>query len=306
MNKISFGIDTLNNVISGISRAITRGRITFLKNKILFGDGDKISTIIDCDKILEDSKKYTDDGIERASNTIISQSDNRYLPITTIVPQILTESIEKTVGIGGDFETLWEGIQYCTRYIPTNGAYFTLKLKSGFVWSENISIVNTNISFIRIISEDDEVVIDTSVSGTLFLLDNSRGPAWEILLNGNGHTISRAFNVGRNSNIVFGSNKGAYNFDCTSTLYLWGNSQCQALGSKWGNLSASGSAVWVDGNSNINLKSAKFHDTPNLCVDLTSGIVIVSGATFTNCGETKFNVPTNQVTANGILFNDGE
>lgn len=248
---------------------------------------------------------YDKSVIDTKLQDVLTQADSRYLPITTIVPQILTESIEKTVGVGGDFKTLWEGIQYCTRYIPTNGAYFTLKLKSGFVWNENISIINTNISFIRIISEDTEVMVDTSISGILFLLDNSRGPAWEILLNGNGRAITNVFVVGRNSNIVVSSDKGAYNFDCTAVIYLWGNSQCQALGSKWGNLKATGSAVRVDGNSNINLKSTKFLDTPNLCVDLIAGTAFVGGATFTNCGNTKFNIPTNQVTTNGILFNDG-
>ncbi|MGI7717399.1 hypothetical protein ACNGMK_09160 [Campylobacter coli] len=249
---------------------------------------------------------YNKSEIDAKLQDVSTQADNRYLPITTIVPQILTESIEKTVGVSGDFETLWEGIQYCTRYIPTNGAYFTLKLKSGFVWNENISIINTNISFIRIISEDTEVMVGASISGILFLLDNSRGPAWEILLNGNGCAITKVFDVGRNSNIVIGSGKGAYNFDCVAAIYLWGNSQCQALGSKWGNLRATGSAVHVDGNSNINLISTKFLDTPNLCVNLISGTAFVKNVTFTNCGNTKFNIPTNQVTANGILFADGE
>lgn len=74
-------------------------------------------------------------------------------------------TIEVTVGSGGDYSTVTaaaEAIEKKYHYFLSTGNTASIRLLTGFVWSEQFVVENMNLSYITINSDDAEVVIDRS------------------------------------------------------------------------------------------------------------------------------------------------
>ena len=62
---------------------------------------------------------------------------------------VLTEDITKTVGVGGDFTTLTEALEWC-KLLNNNGYIVTLKILTGYIFDTQISLSNIDLSFVDI------------------------------------------------------------------------------------------------------------------------------------------------------------
>lgn len=88
----------------------------------------------------------------------LGQADGRYA-------QLLTENLEWSVGVGGKFTNINDALGEASKYLKVHrvtGSLITLKLKSGFIFNEKISIVNQDLGYVIIESEDNEVGINAS------------------------------------------------------------------------------------------------------------------------------------------------
>ena len=74
-------------------------------------------------------------------------------------------TIEVTVGAGGDYSTVnsaVEGLDREYHYFLSSGNTASIRLLSGFIWSEQLIVNNVNLSYITINSDDAEVIINRS------------------------------------------------------------------------------------------------------------------------------------------------
>ena len=76
---------------------------------------------------------------------------------------VLNSNITKTIGTGGDFTTITEAFEWCSRVIPTKYKA-TLQLLTGFTWSELVTINDVDFGFVILTSIDNTV--NTSLSPT--------------------------------------------------------------------------------------------------------------------------------------------
>ena len=104
---------------------------------------------------------------------------------------VLNSNITKTIGAGGDFTTITEAFEWCSRVIPTKYKV-TLQLLTGFTWSELVTINDVDFGFVILTSVDNTV--NTSLnpvsSGFAFTATNSVCPMWKILLNGEKYIVT--------------------------------------------------------------------------------------------------------------------
>ena len=122
----------------------------------------KLNELVDGINANTDKLNEMIDGINANSEDIVeikTKSDN-------IV--VLTESVTKTVGSGGDFATLNLAINWCKKVIP-NGYTVTLQLVAGFVMAEQILLKNMNLGFVTISSIDATVMVTSSAINTFFI-----------------------------------------------------------------------------------------------------------------------------------------
>ena len=87
--------------------------------------------------------------------------------IAADVARVLTEPVVVTVGSGGDYATLSEAMDFLARFFPgvtpPEGQYLgEISILSGTELSEQVFAVGARLGWVRITSEDAEVVVDTS------------------------------------------------------------------------------------------------------------------------------------------------
>lgn len=228
--------------------------------------------------------------------------------VNNTTPKLLTKNLTWSVGTGGKFTTLREALNEAMKY--SRNFDITLKLKSGFIWNQSIAIYNKNLSGIVIESEDHEVIADGSIlsssANNFFLtLTNSVGLCFRILLNCinmNDSPKKHGIAIRRASSLEFFKNTPSQNIGCKGANWniFVGAASYADLGS------AVIENALIAGihceSSVVNAYNSSFKNC-NKGVEVTmGGIVNTSRATFTN-NTTNCNIPFNQVTANGIVFN---
>ena len=125
---------------------------------------------------------------------------------------ILNSNITKTVGVGGDFATLSQAFEWCSRVIPTKYKV-TLQLLTGFKWSELVTINDVDFGFVILTSVDNTVNASLSPisNGFAFTATNSVCPMWKILLNGENYQIRNGVKLD-NSTMIMSNAKGIIGF----------------------------------------------------------------------------------------------
>lgn len=91
---------------------------------------------------------------------------------------ILTrQNIEVTVGAGGDYATLGEALDFFNSRVPSNAAdqlQGTVKILAGTVLAEQVILRQSNLGWVKIVSEDETVpvqessIVDQSTTGGVF------------------------------------------------------------------------------------------------------------------------------------------
>ena len=132
---------------------------------------------------------------------------------------VLDSNITKTIGTGGDFTTITEAFEWCSRVIPTKYKV-TLQLLTGFTWSELVTINDVDFGFVILTSVDGTVNTSLSPanSGFAFTATNSVCPMWKILLNGGNYQIGNGVKLD-NSTMIMSNAKGIIGF-ATKSLHL--------------------------------------------------------------------------------------
>lgn len=166
--------------------------------------------------------------VENDTSATVGQLNAKY-------EQILTSAITYTVGENGDFDTINQALTHLSRFKPIfNNMRVELNLLSGFVMTEQVKIVSRDFGWIRITSEDPEVVISRVALSvrdgrwfSAWQLQNSVGPIIECLfrMDTSGNATDRVGFYLRGSKIVFGDssgmlNSGERNIDCAGCSSL--------------------------------------------------------------------------------------
>jgi hypothetical protein len=82
---------------------------------------------------------------------------------TSSLVKVAPENYEVTVGTGGDFATLVDALQHMATFVPRTGTALTLatiRILAGTVLNQQISLINVNLGWVRITSDDPEVLVD--------------------------------------------------------------------------------------------------------------------------------------------------
>ena len=158
-------------------------------------------------------------GINANSEDISGLSSDLSNLIIEINAKVLTADATKTVGSGGDFATITEAFEWCSRVIPTKYKV-TLQLLTGFTWSELVTINDVDFGFVVLTSVDNTVNTSLSPtnSGFAFTAINSVCPMWKILLNGGNYQIANGVKLD-NSTMIMSDAKGITRF-ATKSLHL--------------------------------------------------------------------------------------
>jgi hypothetical protein len=104
-----------------------------------------------------DGRMYTSDGTVWKSTVEIAED------VAFGVIRVLSSSVTKTIGVGGDFATLSEAFEFYSVYTPASGQVEVyLNILSGTSISEQLDLSAINTGFIALISQDVEVDVDTT------------------------------------------------------------------------------------------------------------------------------------------------
>ena len=224
---------------------------------------------------------------------------------------VLTADATKTVGVGGDFTTLTEAIDWCKKVIP-NGYKVDLQLMAGFIWNTQVIIGSSSLGFdlgfVTINSVD--VNVNTTVSDYLYAIVGRKSimPKWNILLvcssiNQNGIYLEN------NSKMEIGDGKGCVNgFNgfgiFNSEIYSSGEikSYFNTGSSMYGRLELYDGSV-IKGNihcSNFLLSGSKYHGNSITCKNIEVRGGFITGLT-SFLSEASSNLIETNVAKAGIL-----
>ncbi|EAI8624616.1 hypothetical protein A9M93_05395 [Campylobacter lari] len=232
----------------------------------------------------------------------LGQADGRY-------GKLLTQNLELTVGGGGKFTKISDALKEAYKYKLSIGSTINIKLKSGFVWNEMVRVDNKDLSYISISSEDPEVTADGNImtspnSNQYFLsLFNSRGLIFNVLLNciNMSSTIYKHGIYSTNGSFIcvskgFGCKGANWNMSVTNgaTANLYEAIFDNALNA----------GIFVQ-NSLANARQCSLKNCKGVGISSTIGGIINSNLCDFTGTSTKSNIPFNQVTKDGIIFNEG-
>ncbi|HFJ2313385.1 TPA: hypothetical protein ACGTOP_001929 [Campylobacter coli] len=99
------------------------------------------------------------------NKTATKSLESKYSSLLASSAKLLTKNLEWSVGAGGKFTNINDALSEASKYLKVHrvtGSLITLKLKSGFVFNEKIHIVNQDLGYVIIESEDNEVGINAS------------------------------------------------------------------------------------------------------------------------------------------------
>ncbi|MCV3482161.1 hypothetical protein [Campylobacter sp. CNRCH_2014_0184h] len=200
-----------------------------------------------------------------------------------LLMQNLSWTVSSETESDTNFNTLQKALDEASKYTPVTNSKITIKLKTGFILSEEIRIQDRNIGFVTIISETETKYDVDKLSGkTIFYFDNSRTPYLLIKLSPNKADNGRTFIVGSRTSI--GSIGGTFT-NCPN-VFFWDNgilsirgiqviNATQSIGSSaCSTINAAGSssnenytvfknctkALFSSASSDLYLESAKFEN----------------------------------------------
>lgn len=193
----------------------------------------------------------------------------------------IAESAVLTVGANGDFATIGEALTEMTKRHPlykSGGVNCEIKILSGTTISEQICVVGTDLSYIKITSEDAEVPVNVDGFSSKGLNSHDlRSNAGAFFGGENGArlpTISCLFKVAQNTNniavVAYFANRGS------SGLVL---SNCGFDGFNDGVISNNEASVTIREGIARNMTRWGIHARHN-------GEISARSADLTNCGDT--------------------
>ncbi|EPY8037432.1 hypothetical protein ACXG0S_002014 [Campylobacter coli] len=272
---------------------------------------------------------YNKSEIDTKLQDVLAQADNRY-------STLLTENLEWAVGTGGKFANINDALSEASKYSKVHkvtGSLITIKLKSGFVFNEKISIVNQDLSFVIIESEDSEVGINASSSvfgssetSILFKGNYAKLPVLRIMVDldtksaGNKKVV---FMQMYQSYGIISPNAGCKNaawdaimVEGASTLFADGciieNAGYDGIFCNQGStVSANNSTIKGTARYGIltrlggyvTANNAKLIDQKQgTLLQCERGIIMANGLVTTGSTATETNITPNQLTSNGIIF----
>ncbi|EJM4836636.1 hypothetical protein NON42_001222 [Campylobacter coli] len=281
-------------------------------------------------------------GVKTFSSSIVipnATADKHALPLVqanTLYSKLLTKNLEWTVGTGGKFANINDALSEASKYSKVHkvtGLLITIKLKSGFVFNEKISIVNQDLSFVIIESEDSEVGINASSSvfgsseaSILFKGNYAKLPVLRIMVDldtksaGNKKVV---FMQMHQSYGIISFNAGCKNaaWDAVmveggSTLFADGciieNAGYDSIFCNQGSIVSAndstikGSArygILVRLGGYVTANNAKLIDqTQGTLLQCEAGIIRANSLVTTGSTATETNITPNQLTSNGIIF----
>jgi len=181
------------------------------------------------------------------------------------IRQPLTENIEVTVGDGGNFGTINQAIGsitslYTPRYLSGGTVpRVTIRLLSGFVMSEQVLVESLDLSWITIIGDDEETVINRSALIKAF--GETRYPAFGARDGGFLPIIGQLFNMDTSGDL--GRKDGIYLYKNSSVIVL---PNC-------GIKNAAEEGILADNNCVANIKGAIFSGSSR-CVHADNASII--------------------------------
>lgn len=252
-------------------------------------------------------------------NELVNGINGNSESIATIEARVLTANITKTVGVGGDFATLNEAINWCKRVIP-NGYLVTISILSGTIIAEQVMIENVDLSFVQIDSIDIEVVFlnssliqnssKTQLTAYAFMSGyNSKMPTINTLFKNDGVSPSYAYKgvlLENNSSIIIKLGKGIKNSG-GENLYITGG--CSAIcrggiftGSVWGNGVVIKNLSVFDG-TNATSNTVEVYNSRAELYGTSFGIIVREGASvYAKLNTGAKNIDVNTFTGNGMIF----
>ena len=202
--------------------------------------------------------------------------------------QELTSNLTVTVGSGGDFPTINSALAYVvSKYYPVyldTGAVprVTIRLLSGFVMSEQLLIASLDLSWITIIGDDAETVINRSALTTYW---GGGYPAFGVMNGGFLPIIGQLFNM--NTSGTANDRHGILAYSNSRAIVLDG---C-------GVKNAGSYGIYAANGSTINAYSADASGAGDIGIYVYAGSLISANGATGTLGQTK-----NTITANGIIF----
>lgn len=174
--------------------------------------------------------------IEELEPNFIPLADERYLI------QPLHNNIEVTVGTGGQLQTITDALNYLARRKPARtDVKATIKLLTGFIMKEQVTIKGGDYSWIQIDSADSEVSVnkillttvnsENTANPVMLEFNNCHAPTINVLFNSDktGTNTLRAFEYIRSNGVIRGG-KGAKNFNNENGLVATDCSNVKARG----------------------------------------------------------------------------
>lgn len=211
--------------------------------------------------------------------------------LNTKTPKLLTENLTWTVGSGEEsdthFNTLQNALNKACYYQNINNIRIDIKLKSDYVFNENIYLNYVDLSFVEITSSDSEVSVSSSLIGSLFSISYATFPFFNIKLNLSQNLSLNSIFTMTYSKIYFkGANSGILNSKC-SIFTGWGNYIITAGAIFTG---CSGESVFKVYFSNINSEAADFSNFTGsiLASSVTNSKINLTASKYTNCNPSTY------------------
>lgn len=216
------------------------------------------------------------------------------------VRQPLTENLEVTVGSGGDFNTINQAIGsitslYTPRYLSGGTVpHVTIRLLSGFVMSEQVLVKSIDLSWITIVGDDEETVINRSALIKAFA--NIEYPAFGAEDGGFLPNIGQLFNMDTSGNDIHVYGIYLYNNSSVNVLPNCGIKNAANFGiyAKRSHINAVGAIFSGASHSGIATHYASIANVSNIDVSgannygiwaSSSSLVEANGAIATNIGN---------------------
>ena len=167
MTELKLNVDSKDIIEAGDPKSAQRGVLTFSKNTVYLGDGDKANKIIDGESLKIDNK------------------------VIKLLTTNMTITLGETEGFSNDRYGLINAINEAGKYRSVNSAKITIKLPTDLILSNSMIFKSIDLSHVIIEgrSNDDRTVLKFANGLTgkiIFVFDYCSGPTFRYLsLQGN-------------------------------------------------------------------------------------------------------------------------
>ena len=174
MTELKLNVDSKDIIEAGDTKSAQRGMLTFSKNTVYLGDGDKANKIID------------------------GETDNK---VTKLLTTNMTITLGETEGFSNDRYGLINAINEAGKYRSVNSAKITIKLPTDLTLSNSMIFKSIDLSHVIIEgrSNDDRTVLKLT-DKFIFYFDYCSGPTFRYLsLRDNGNNSNTGIALYNNS-----------------------------------------------------------------------------------------------------------